>query len=194
VWAVVALAAAGCSSRSSAPTPRYEPGDLHAIELRAADAPGGLGYVRRYSRDQGLETFARDDGERAALAADGFELGSGAVFVPADRVASDRLRVHDPIVQGTVAVFSRDDGASASLARYLADLRGRQLRAIATGVAEPLGDEAYRLDALNTDGAVVTVIAWRRANLDLVVIGTSVPPSSVVALARLVDGRAGGVA
>ena len=39
-----------------------------------------------------------------------------------------------------------------------------------------------------------TVLAWRRANLVMVVIGTSFPPSSVEALARLVDGRAAGIA
>jgi hypothetical protein len=188
---VVAVALAACSST---PTPRYEPADLRAIELRAADAPAGLGFVPRFSGDQDLEAFARDAQERSALQGDGFELGSGAVFVPADRVDADRLRVRDPIVQETVAVFARDDGASATLERYMDDLRNRQLRAIRTGLPEPLGDETYRLDAQNTDGATVTVIGWRRANLVLVVIGTSFPPSSVVALARLVDARAAGAA
>jgi hypothetical protein len=188
---IVAVAIAACSA---SPTPRYEPADLHAIELRAADAPRGLGYVRRYSGDQGLDAFARDDGERAALASDGFELGSGALFVPADRVAKGNIGVRDPIVQGTVAVFSRDDGASASLARYLDDLRERQLQPIPATDPEPLGDETYRISALNGDGATVTVIGWRRANLVLVVIGTSFAPSSVEALARLVDARAASVA
>ena len=189
--ALFAVALAACSS---SPAPRYEPADLHAIELRAADAPDGLGYVRRYSGDQALDAFARDDQERSVLASDGFELGSGALFLPADRVANGDLDVRDPIVQGTVAVFSRDDGASASLARYLADLRERQLQPLPSLDAEPLGDEAYRIDALNGDGATVTVIGWRRANLVLVVMGTSFAPSSVVALARLVDARAASVA
>ena len=49
-------------------------------------------------------------------------------------------------------------------------------------------------NATNRDGAPVTVLAWRRANLVMVVIGTSFPASSVEALARLVDGRAAGMA
>ena len=44
------------------------------------------------------------------------------------------------------------------------------------------------------DGAGVTVIGWRRSNLILVVVGTSFPPASIEALARLVDGRASGIA
>ena len=36
----------------------------------------------------------------------------------------------------------------------------------------------------------VTVLAWRHANLVLVVIGTSFAPSSVERLAELVDARA----
>jgi hypothetical protein len=187
------LVVAACSSPASSEAVRYQPSDLASIGLMAVDAPAGLAYVRRFSGDQGLEAFGRDAQERAALSSDGFELGSGAVFVPRDRVSGRRLAVNDPIVQGTVAVFSRDDGASSSLARYLDDLRGRQLRATASGVPEPLGDEAYRLDARNADGARVTVIGWRRANLVLVVIGTSFPPAKVVALARLVDDRAAGV-
>jgi len=53
-----------------------------------------------------------------------------------------------------------------------------------------LGNESYRLDATNADGANVTVLGWRDANLVLVVIGTSFAPASVEALARLVDARA----
>ena len=163
---------------------------MAGIELRPADAPSGLAYVRRFSGDQDLDAFARDAQEETALSADGFELGNGALFVPIDRATGARLRARDPIVQGTVAVFASDAGASASLARFLEDLRGRQLRATSTGSAPSLGDEAYRLDAFNTDGARVRVVGWRRQNLVLVVIGTSFPAASVVALARLVDGRA----
>jgi hypothetical protein len=191
---LVILLAACTSTPTSSPAPIYGPQDLHAIELRAGDAPRGLAIVPRFSRDQGLNAFARDDQERAALSADGFERGSGAVFVPRDRVSGGTLRVGDPIVQGTVAVFSRDDGASDALARYLQDLRGRQLRATSTGVVRPIGDETYLVNGLNSDGAHVTVIAWRRANLVLVMIGTSLSPAAVVSLAQLVDARAAGAA
>ena len=51
-------------------------------------------------------------------------------------------------------------------------------------------DESYRLEATNADGASVTVLAWRHANLVLVVIGTSFAPASVERLAHLVDARA----
>jgi hypothetical protein len=192
-WALAFVALAGCSSPPSA-TARYEPADLAGIELAPADAPSGLAYVPEFSGDQDLDAFARDAGEKAALTADGFELGNGALFVPSDRAAGGHLTPADPIVQGTVAVFARDDGASSSLARFLSDLRERQLTGTRDGDAGPLGDEAYRMDAKNGDGARVTVLAWRRANLVMVVIGTSFPASSVETLARLVDGRAAGVA
>jgi hypothetical protein len=191
VLAVLALAA--CSSPQPA-TPRYEPADLSGIELVPSDAPTGLSYVPEFSGDQDLDAFARDAVERQALSADGFELGNGALFVPSDRAAGGHLSAGDPIVQGTVAVFGRDDGASASLGRFLTDLRARQLVDVHDRDPVALGDEAYRLDATNRDGARVTVLAWRRANLVMVVIGTSFPEASVEGLARLVDGRAAGVA
>jgi hypothetical protein len=175
-------------------TPRYQPSDLVAIELRPADAPTGLAYVPQFSGDQDLDAFARDDAERARLAGDGFELGNGALFVPAERVSGGRLTARDPIVQGTVAVFARDEGASASLGRFLDDLRSRQLRGAIDGAPPALGNESYRLDATNADGASVTVLGWRDANLVLVVVGTSFAPASVEALARLVDARALGAA
>ncbi len=93
-------------------------------------------------------------------------------------------------MQGTVAVFARDEGASASLGRFLDDLRTRQLQGATDGASPALGDESYRLDATNADGATVTILAWRHANLVLVVIGTSFAPASVERLARLVDARA----
>lgn len=166
---------------------------MTGIELAPGDAPSGLSYVPEFSGDQDLDAFARDADEKAALSSDGFELGNGALFVPSDRAAGGHLTTADPIVQGTVAVFARDDGASSSLGRFLTDLRDRQLDDVHDRDTAALGDETYRLDATNSDGAPVTVIAWRRANLVMVVIGTSFPSSSVEELARLVDGRAAGV-
>jgi hypothetical protein len=192
-WAVAIIALAACSSPPSA-TARYQPDDLRGIELAPSDAPSGLSYVPAFSGDQDLDAFARDAGEEAALTADGFELGNGSLFVPSDRAGGGHLSPADPIVQGTVAVFARDDGASSSLTRFLTDLRDRQFTGAHDRDAGALGDEAYGMDATNRDGAPVTVLAWRRANLVMVVIGTSFPPSSVEALARLVDGRAAGVA
>jgi len=192
-WAVAIVALAACSSPPSA-TARYQPDDLRGIELAPSDAPSGLSYVPAFSGDQDLDAFARDAGEEAALTADGFELGNGSLFVPSDRAGGGHLSPADPIVQGTVAVFARDDGASSSLTRFLTDLRDRQFTGVHDRDAGALGDEAYGMDATNRDGAPVTVLAWRRANLVMVVIGTSFPPSSVEALARLVDGRAAGVA
>jgi hypothetical protein len=186
-WALLLVTIVACSHPS---TPRYQPSDLVAIELRPADAPAGLAYVPQFSGDQDLDAFARDDAERARLAGDGFELGNGALFVPVDRVSGGHLTARDPIVQGTVAVFARDEGASASLGRFLDDLRSRQLRGATDGAPPALGNESYRLDATNADGAGVTVLGWRDANLVLVVVGTSFAPASVEALARLVDERA----
>ena len=42
-------------------------------------------------------------------------------------------------------------------------------------------------------GAAVTILGWRRANLVMIVIGTSYPASSVEELGRLIDGRAAGI-
>ena len=186
-WGLLLVTIVACSHPS---TPRYQPSDLVAIELRPADAPAGLAYVEQFSGDQDLNAFARDDAERARLADDGFELGNGALFVPTDRASGGHLTARDPIVQGTVAVFVRDEGASASLGRFLDDLRSRQLKGATVGTPPGLGDESYRIDATNADGATVTVLGWRDANLVLVVIGTSFAPTSVEALARLVDARA----
>jgi hypothetical protein len=192
--AALVLALAACSAPSSAtPAPRYEPADLPGIGLAPGDAPSGLAYVPEFSGDQDLDAFARDATEKAALSADGFELGNGALFVPSDRAAGGHLTADDPIVQGTIAVFARDDGASASLGRFLTDLRERQLTGARERDVVRLGDEAYGLDATNGDGARVTVLAWRRANLVMVVIGTSFPAASVEALAHLVDVRAAAV-
>jgi hypothetical protein len=192
-WALALAALAACSSPPAA-TARYQPEDLRGIELAPSDAPSGLSYVPAFSGDQDLDAFARDANEKAALTADGFELGNGSLFVPSDRAGGGHLTPADPIVQGTVAVFARDDGASSSLTRFLSDLRERQFTGARDRAVVALGDETYRMDATNRDGAPVTVLAWRRANLVMVVIGTSFPPSSVEALARLVDGRAAGMA
>jgi hypothetical protein len=192
-WALALAVLAACSS-PPASAARYQPDDLRGIELAPSDAPSGLSYVPAFSGDQDLDAFARDANEKAALTADGFELGNGSLFVPSARAGGGHLTPADPIVQGTVAVFARDDGASSSLTRFLNDLRERQFTGARDRDAVALGDEAYRLDATNHDGAPVTVLAWRRANLVMVVIGTSFPPSSVEALARLVDGRAARIA
>jgi len=193
-WAaLVAVALTACTSASSAP-PRYGSSDRAAIVLRPADAPAGLAYVPRFSGNQPLGEFARDDGEAARLSSEGFRLGNGALFVPRDRADGGHLRAADPIVQGIAAVFSGDDGASEAFTRYLQDLRDRQLHDASDADAPPLGDESHRIDATNADGASVTVIGWRRSNLILIVVGTSFPSASVEALARLVDGRASRVA
>jgi hypothetical protein len=191
--ALLLLPLVACSAPASPPTVRYQPSDLAWIVLVPADAPPGLGYVPQFSGDQDLEAFARNAQEKMALTADGFELGNGALFVPSDRVAGGHLTADDPIVQGTAAVFARDDGAAASLARFLDDLRARQLPGALDRAPIALGDEAYRLDSTNADGAAVTILGWRRANLVLIVIGTSYPASSVEDLGRLIDGRAAGI-
>jgi hypothetical protein len=76
------------------------------------------------------------------------------------------------------------------LRRYLADLRDRQLPGATPASAPALGDEAYRLDGANADGSAVTAVVWRRANLVLVVLGTSIAPTRTLELARLMDTRA----
>ena len=203
-WAAIGalLALAACTHHSSTATPRsspappigstgpFRPGDMASIELTPRDAPAGLGYVAAFSGDQDIVAFARDATEEQHLADDGFLSANGAVFVPADRVDGGKLTPRDPIVQSTVVVFSRGVGASSTLRRYVADVRDRQLTGATAGVVPPLGDEAYRLDGTNADGSAVTVFAWRRGNLVLVVLGTSFPSAHTLRLATLVDERA----
>jgi hypothetical protein len=189
-WMLVAVMLSACGSATSSTPARYTSSDMAVIVLQPADAPGGLAYVPQFSGDQDLAAFAHDGEEAATLTADGFELGNGALFVPSDRAQGGHLTADDPIVQGIAALFEREDGASRSLTRYLDDLRHRQLRDATDGPAPRLGDEAYRIDATNSDGADVTVLGWRRSNLVLIVIGTSFPASSVEDLAGLMDGRA----
>ena len=111
-WALLLVTIVACSHPS---TPRYQPSDLVAIELRPADAPAGLAYVPQFSGDQDLDAFARDDAERARLAGDGFELGNGALFVPAERVSGGHLTPRDPIVLSGVLVMRTIIAAVASL-------------------------------------------------------------------------------
>ncbi len=203
-WAAIGalLVLAACTRSPSTATPTehpsppigstgpFRPDDMASIELTPRDAPAGLGYVAAFSGDQDIVAFARDATEEQHLADDGFLSANGAVFVPADRVDGGKLTPRDPIVQSTVVVFSRGVGASSTLRRYVADVRDRQLTGTTAGAAPPLGDEAYRLDGTNADGSTVTVFAWRRGNLVLVVLGTSFPPAHTLRLATLIDARA----
>jgi hypothetical protein len=186
---VLALVVLAACSRGE-PSGSFQPSDLASIELTAKDAPSGLGYVPAFSGDQNLDAFARDATERAHLVQDGFELGNGAVFVPADRVDGGHLKPSDPIVQGIAVVFAQPSGASSALKRFLDDVRTRQLPGARDGAEPGFGDESYRLDGTNSDGAAVTLVAWRRGNVILAVLGTSFDPDQVLRLADLMDGRA----
>jgi hypothetical protein len=188
VGAIALVVLVACSRRGSSVP--FEPADLASIELTAKDAPSGLGYVPGFSGDQDLDAFARDAAERTDLIDDGFELGNGALFVPADRVNGGHLAPHDPIVQGIAAVFAGANGASSALHRFLEDVRTRQLPGARDGTAPGFGDESYRLEGTNSDGASVTVVAWRRGNVILTVLGTSFDPDRVLTLAEMLDGRA----
>ena len=186
--AIALVMLAACSRGEHAGT--FEPSDLASIELTAKDAPPGLGHVPAFSGDQDLEAFARNDAERRHLVEDGFELGNGALFVPADRVDGGHLELRDPIVQAIAAVFATPAGAPTALGRFLDDLRARQLPEAHAAPAPGLGYESYRLDGTNSDGAAVTVVAWRQANVILTVVGTSFDPDRILRLADLADGRA----
>jgi len=178
------------SSGSPEPNGPFRTTDMAAIELTPKDAPPGLGYVAAYSGDQDIVSFARDATEEQHLVDDGFLAANGVVFVPADRVNGGKLTPRDPIIQAILVVFSRGSGASSTLRRYLDDLRTRQLPDTADGAAPGLGDESYRLEGTNADGSGITVFAWRRANLVLVLLGTSFPPPRTLRLAERMDDRA----
>ena len=167
---------------------------MASIELTPRDAPAGLGYVAAFSGDQDIVAFAATRPRSSIWRTTG-SVGNGAVFVPADRVDGGKLTPRDPIVQSTVVVFSRGGGI-VHARRYVADVRDRQLTGTTDG-APPRSATRHTASTARTPTArTVTVFAWRRGNLVLVVLGTSFPPADTLRLATLIDargdGRAGG--
>jgi hypothetical protein len=166
--------------------------DLASIVLGRADAPDGTEFARPFSVDQTIDEFASDDEELTQLRQDRFAVGHLSVFVPEGQLDHDAPPA-DPgavFVQGIAGVFERADGADASLRRYVANLRAFQLTHEVRVPAGGLGDSSEGLRG-RADGEVVTIYAWRTANLVLVVSGSgTIAPEAVRSLADLVQRRA----
>lgn len=155
-------ASTSCGNGRQAITPE----DLPQILLQANEAPPGTAKAAQTGGAQDLDAFARDATERDALIEDGFVQGYVVYFAPTE--------FFDPqgeVGQGSVSVqviaglFEEPEGAASSLARFLDDLRGRQL-SVSTDLAAPmLGDEAYGLEgAVASDGSPLILYAWRVEN------------------------------
>lgn len=163
---------------------------LARIVLSPLQAPAGTRFVEGVSGFQDLEAFARDAAELAALRRDGFVLGHLALFLPAHRRGP--LRAEDPIVQGIAGAFATPFGARRALARFVVDLRERQLPgAVAVPPPAGLGPDAVGLRGRSRTGAAAFVLVWRQDALVLAVSGQgSAANGPVEALAAWVAARA----
>ena len=166
--------------------------DLSRIVPGRSEAPAGTEFAPQYSVDQTIDEFASDDEELTALRVDGFVLGHISLFVPEGLLDHDAPPVEpgQVFVQGIAGLFETDVGAEASLRRYISNLRAFQLVREARIPAEGLGDSSEGLRG-RADGELVTIYAWRSANLLLVLSGSGeIPPQDVRALADLTERRA----
>jgi hypothetical protein len=195
-------AAAGLSAPAvptgALPPPLLDPhpfvvADLPGIVLGRSDTPHGTEFAPAFSLDQNIDAFATDDAERAHLIEEGFVIGHGSLFVPAGQLASDAppVEVGAVFVQGIAGLFETRAGAVPALRRYVRGLWMEQLMHSERIPAGGLGDLAFGLRGITTDGGQIAVYAWQRANLVLVVSGTGeISQADVFALARTVDRRA----
>jgi hypothetical protein len=186
----LAIAAAACSaSERGSFTMEQVPG----IVLQADEAPEGTRKVAGVGGEQGLDTFARNATERAALVRDGFVSGyvsyfaPDAYFDPEESVGADAISF-----QVIAGVFETPGGASSSLRRFLGNLRTRQLAGAVDAPAPELGDESYGLSGSSpADGSALIVYLWRRSNLILVISGSGpVDPSAMRSAAQAMAERA----
>jgi hypothetical protein len=169
----------------------FTPSDLPSIVLRPDEAPKGTRFAG-ISGPRTLAVFARDGAERDALRRDGFE-GAYVVFFPPLSYFEHRPhRDSDVAFQAIAVVYERPDGAEASLDRYLADVRSRQMEGVSSATPAGLGDDATSLVGFAVaDDSPLRVYAWRVDNLVLVLVASGpVDASEALALARTMNVRA----
>ena len=189
VAVAVAVAVAACA-RGGDPVERE---DLPGIILRADEAPEGTRKAD-VGGEQGLDVFARDAAERAALVRDGFVAGYVAYFAPEEWFDPQESVGEDAVAfQAIAGLFREADGASSSLRRYMDDLRNRQLEDAVDLEVPALGDESFGLRGVApTDGSPLLVYLVRVRNVILVVSGSGpVDQDAVSAAARAMADRAG---
>jgi hypothetical protein len=187
--AVPALLAACVRSADA----RFAAEDLPRIVLRADEAPGGTRAETSLGGGRDLDAFARDEGERRALADDGFVSAYVVYFPPESYFRGEPHAETDVAFQAIAGLFDDADGAASSLERYVEDLRTRQMNGATDVSGGGLGDEAFGLTgAAASDGSFLRIYAWRTSNLILVLVASGpVAEDEAMALARTMDGRAG---
>jgi hypothetical protein len=165
--------------------------DLPRIVLHADEAPPGT-RIADLGGPRHLGGFAHDAAERAALRRDGFVAGYVVFFPPLSYFRHLPHADTDVAYQVIAGVFGDDDGASASLNRYVADLRTRQMEGVSDLSAPGLGDDAFALVGFAvSDGSPLRVYAWRVRNLLLALVASGpVDAGEALALARTMDDRA----
>jgi hypothetical protein len=186
---LVVATAASCGGGEEAITPE----DLPRIVLQANEAPPGTAKAAQVGGAQDLDAFARDAAEREALVADGFVQGYVVYFAPSEffdpQVDVGPEAVSVQVIAG---LFEESDGAASSLARFLDDLRNRQLSGSADVAPPTLGDEAFGLEgAAASDGSPMLLYAWRVENLILVTAASGpIDAADLEVAARIIDRRA----
>jgi hypothetical protein len=180
------------------PPPLHDPhpivvADLPRIVLGRPDAPPGTEFAPALSLDQNIDVFATDETEREHLIQEGFVIGHRSLFVPRGQLAPDAppAQIGSVFVQGIAGLFESGAGAGPAVRRYERGLWMEQLMHSERIPARGLGVLAFGLRGITTDGGKITVFAWQRANLVLVVSGAGeIPQGEVRALAETVDRRA----
>jgi hypothetical protein len=171
--------------------PAFTKADLPRIVLHADEAPPGT-RMARLGGPRDLGGFAHDAAERAALTHDGFVSGY-VVFFPPTSYFRHRPHVDTDVAFQVIAgLFEDADGASASLQRYVADLRSRQMEGVSDVPATALGGDAVGLVGFAvSDGSPLRVYAWRVRNLLLVLVASGpVDGGEALTLARTMNARA----
>jgi hypothetical protein len=190
--AVVAVAAlfVACD-RSAAPT--FAADDLPRILPHPDEAPDGTKAQLTLGGARDLDAFARDATERQALVGDGFVSAYVVYFPPESYFRQEPHAETDVAFQAIAGLFDDAEGASSSLARYVEDLRTRQMVDATDVSGQGLGDQAFGLTgAAASDGSFLRVYAWRTSNLILVLVASGpVAADTALDLARTIDTRAG---
>lgn len=191
--ALVAVVLVAACARSSDDA-RFAAEDLPRILLRADEAPDGTRAEATLGGARDLDAFARDGAERRALADDGFVSAYVVYFPPESYFRGEPHAETDVAFQAIAGLFDDADGAGSSLARYVEDLRTRQIDGATDVSGAGLGDEAFGLTgAAASDGSFLRIYAWRASNLILVLVASGpVAEDQALALARRMDGRAVG--
>jgi hypothetical protein len=186
--ALLAVLVSGCGYGTP---PSFTRTDLPRIVLHADEAPPGT-RIASLGGPRALGAFAHDAPERAALRRDGFVSGYVVFFPPTSYFRHEPHADTDIAFQVIAGLFEDAEGANASLTRYVADLRSRQMEGVSEVPATSLGDDGVGLVGFAvSDGSPLRVYAWDVRNLLLVLVASGpVDATEALALARTMNARA----